>query len=166
MRNRLIKRLKELGVVRMEKVKLKNDGASDFYIDIKKAYGDQEAMRLMSQIIGEKLDKNITCIAAGGYGGLPLATAVAVKNNLKLTLIREKPKTHGRNVWIDGYIPTKKDSVAVVDDVFTTGGSLRQIIKVLGKIKVKIKGCSVVIKRANRKVGFSLDYILESRDLL
>jgi orotate phosphoribosyltransferase len=166
MRDKLIKKLKELEIVRWQKVKLKNAGASDFYIDIKKAYGNPEAMALMVKIMGGWIKSQVRCVAASGYGGLPLAATIAAKYNLQLTLIREKPKTHGLNVWIDGYVPAMNDKIIIVDDVLSTGESLKQMIKVLSRTKAKILECYVVVKRGSGKLKVPCRHILEVRDLL
>lgn len=148
---KLINMLKTVGVVRKETVTLKYAGNSAVYIDIKKAYGYPETLIMLCKLIWEQIDKKIDCIAAGGYGGLPLAGALAEKYNLQLTLVREKPKTHGRNVWIDGYVPKPGDKIWVIDDVFTTGKSITQMIKTLKPTKAKVIGCSVVVRRSKKK---------------
>lgn len=163
---RLINILKTIGVVRKETVILKHAGNSAVYIDIKKAFGYPEALTILCKLMWKQMDKKIDCIAAGGYGGLPLAGAIAGKYNLQLTLVREKPKTHGRNVWLDGYIPKPVDRVWIVDDVFTTGKSIEHMIKTLKPTKAKIIGCSVVVKRSDKKITVPCKHILTIEELL
>ncbi len=158
--------LRAVGVVRYEQVALKHAGNSAMYIDIKKAYGYPNVLVLLCKLMREKMDKRVDCIAAGGYGGLPLAGALAEKYNLKLTMVREKPKTHGRNVWIDGYIPKAGDKVWIVDDVFTTGESINQIVKILKSVKANVVGCSVVVVRTNKKILIPCKHILTIKELL
>ncbi len=163
---KLIKILKTIDIVRKESVTLKYAGDSAIYIDIKKAYGYPEALVLMCKLMMEKIDGKIDCIASGGYGGLPLAGAMAVKFKLKLALIREKPKSHGRNVWIDGYVPKADEKVWVVDDVFTTGNSLKQIIKTLKSTKAEVVGCSVVVRRGIGKIALPCKHLMTIEDLV
>ena len=66
---------------------------------------------------------------------------------MNLTLVRDEPKKHGKGGWIDGYVPNEQDKVVLVDDVFTTGGSLRKLIKILEPTKAEIIGVYVVVKR-------------------
>jgi len=165
-KKKLIDILKAISVVRKEAVVLKHAGGSAVYIDIKKAYGYPKALTMICKLMWECMDKKVDCIAAGGYGGLPLAGALAGKYNLQLTLVREKPKTHGRNVWLDGYVPKAEDKIWIIDDVFTTGESIKHIIKTLKPTKAKIIGCSVVIRRSKKKIAIPCKHILTMEELL
>ena len=121
MAHELVQLLRQLDIIHRDPVNLKNAGASGVYVDIKKAYGYPVALSWISEDLFEAIDKTATCIAAAGYGGLPPAAEISSQHNLYLTLVRDEPKKHGTARWIDGYIPTNKDRIAVVDDVFTTG---------------------------------------------
>lgn len=162
----IIRKLKEIDIVREEKVKLKHAGASGFYVDVKKAYGYPEILDLICRQIGKRVSKKTTCVAAAGYGGLPLAAIISRKRKLKLTLVREKPKNHGRNVWIDGYEPQAGDKIWIVDDVLTTGKSVKKIIKTLKSTGAKISGCAVVVKRGKGKIGITCHHLLILEELL
>ena len=165
----LIKKLKELDVVIKEPVQLRSGEISNFYVDIKKAYGDPQAFYLLVKAMSDVLKSDFntsTCVAACGYGGIPLATAVAFKNNLKLSLVRDKVKNHGTKEMIDGYIPDAKDKVVVIDDVLTTGSSITQVIEVLKPTGAKILQAYVVVKRGDAQLEIPTKYLLTVGDLL
>ncbi|MBI2447969.1 hypothetical protein HYV44_00210 [Candidatus Microgenomates bacterium] len=166
MRDELIKKLQELDIIYQNPVNLKNAGMADFYVDIKKAYGDPGALNMMADEVWKRIDQSITSIVAGGYGGLPLATTLSFKHKIHLTLVRDKPKEHGKNNWIDGYIPNEKDKVAIVDDVFTTGGSLKKMIEIVEPTGAEIVGCYVVVKRGDGDISCPLTHILTSEELV
>jgi len=165
-KEKLIRRLKDTGVVKREQVVLKHAGTSALYIDIKKVYGYPDILAILVELIRGHISKEVNCIAACGYGGLPLAGALAIKHKLHLVLVREESKKHGRNVWIDGYAPKSGDKIWIVDDVFTTGGSIKHIMRILKPTGVKVIGCSVVVKRTNKKIPIQCKYILFINDLL
>ena len=165
-KEKLLKKLKEIGIVRKENVKLKYAGKSSFYIDIKKSYGYPEVLDFISQYIKSKIKKGVSCVAGAGYGGIPLATAIATKLGLKLVLVREKKKKHGRNVWIDGYIPTKSDKILVVDDVLTTGKSVEKVVKILKLTGAKVIECWIVVKRGEGKIKIPCRFIFNLKDLV
>jgi len=91
----LIEKLNQLDVLERQKVILKSKKISDFYIDIKKAYGFPEILNEITDRLYALIPKEANCIAASDYGGLPLATAISSKYGLNLTLIRNKKKNHG-----------------------------------------------------------------------
>lgn len=165
-KEKLILKLKAIKVIQRQKINLKHAGASNFYIDIKKIYGYPEILDLISDAVIGGIDKRTTCVAGAGYGGIPLATAVSLKLGLGLVLVRDKKKAHGRNVWIDGYVPQAKDRVWIIDDVFTTGKSIEHMTKILKITKAKVIGCSVVVRRSEQKISIPYKSILTMEELL
>lgn len=116
---------------------------------MKKVLGYPKASELICDELCKIIDRRTTCVASIGYGGLPLAAIVSLKLGLPLVVVREKPREHGLKNLIDGYVPTKKDRVAIVDDVFTMGTSMLKIITALAKTKAKILAGYVVVNRGN-----------------
>jgi orotate phosphoribosyltransferase len=146
----LIEALRRAGVVRHGRFVLKSGARSNVYIDMKKAWGNPVLLRMIARAMARRLPKSATCIAVSGYGGLPLGTAVSLASNLPLTLVRETPKNHGRRTWLDGYLPTARDRVAVLDDVYTSGTGLRQIVRVIRQTRARVAGRLVVVDRSQR----------------
>lgn len=166
MQDDLITRLKQLKIVHRGEVELSHAGSSDYYIDVKKAYGDAEAFELMTKRLGEKIHQRTNCIAASGHGGLPLAGALSVLYARNLSLVRTELKEHGLLRSIDGYIPSKNDKVAIVDDVFTTGKTLQKIIDIITPTGAEIVGCYVFFKRGEGKLTVPVESLLSVEDLL
>lgn len=162
----LISELKKIkGVVIKEPMVLASGQRADYYIDIKKAYGYPKVLNLMADLLSSRLPYYISCIASSGYGGVPLASLMAAKTDLHLCLIRETPKNHGTKSLIDGYIPQQRDIVALVDDVFTTGGSLKKMDAVLDE-SIYIEGYYVVVKRGDGQMDKPLHYLISAEDLI
>lgn len=166
MKNNLIAKLKDLDIVHREPVILSSGTASDFYIDVKKAYGYPEALGLICDYLWDKIDKRATCIAAIGYGGIIPASVLAHNYNINLTLVRDVPKKHGLRGWIDGYLPTEQDKLIIIDDVYTTGKSLRKIIDILTPTRADILGCYVVVRRGKADFELPLSYLLDVQELI
>ena len=89
----IIQRFEDIGVIHKEPVKLRSGETAGFYCDIKKAYGYPDVLNALADEIGKLLEKDITCVAACGYGGLPLAALVAARGNKKFIAVRDKPKS-------------------------------------------------------------------------
>ncbi len=166
MQKDLIARLKYLQIVHHGEVELSHGGTSHYYIDLKKAYGDAEAFYLLAKRIGEIIPNKVSCIAGGGYGGLPLAAAVSVLYLRNLSSVRDEPKDHGIIKIIEGHVPTKEDKVAIVDDVFTTGKSLQKIIDIIAPTGAGIVGCYVLVKRGEGQISMPIESLLRVEDLL
>ena len=164
----LVKRLKEIGVMHKEKVVLRSGKTSDFYCDIKKAFGYPDILNALADEIGALIPTQVTCIAGSGYGGLPLGSIVASRFNKKFVAVRSSIKNYGKEGKIEGYIPTKNDVVVVVDDVLTTGSSIKETLSALEKIGAKVFKVVVAVKRGDPELPipfsfvFTIDEILEN----
>lgn len=146
---KLVEELQKLRIIKKGKFVLTSGKTSDFYVDMKKVLGYPKASELICDEFCKIIDKRVTCVASIGYGGLPLAARVSLKLRLPLVVVREKPREHGLKNLIDGYVPTEKDKVAIVDDVFTMGTSMTKIMKALRKTRAKIIAGYVVINRGD-----------------
>lgn len=162
----LLPKLRRAEIVSFEPVTLRAGEISDYYVDIKKAYGNPELLTEMARATLENLDPRTTSLAASGYGGIPLGIAVSQLSGLPLSLVRDKEKNHGKRDMIDGYIPNHEDVVTLLDDVFSTGSSLSETAKTLFATGVEIAGCHVIVARGNPK-EFSLpvSFLFKPEDL-
>ena len=144
-------------------VVLSSSQRSGIYFDIKKAYGYLDILDRMADSLYDMFG-DVEVVAGSGHGGIPLADRISGRHGLKLSLVRYELKKHGLQKYVDGYEPTKDDSVAVVDDVFTTGGSLLNTIE---KLDGGIEGCYVVLKRGNESdFPYKLKYLFTASDFL
>jgi orotate phosphoribosyltransferase len=158
----LIKYLKKKNILKFGEFTLRSGVKTHYYCDIKEALGDPKLLHLFTKGLIKLVPKNATCIAGSGYGGTTLASLVAYKLKLPLILVRDKIKNHGTKKTIDGYVPTSKDKVCIVDDVFTTGSSIGETKEKLLETGAKFTKAVVVINRSHEKKVLSL---LNDRDL-
>lgn len=147
----LIHELKNKKIIKFGDYTLRSGIKSKYYCDIKEALGNPKILDLIVNQLIKDVPKNSTCIAGSGYGGISLASLVAYKLRIPLVLVRDKVKNHGTKKTIDGYLPTKKDIVCIVDDVFTTGSSLNETREKLAITGVRFCKPVVVLKRKNSK---------------
>ena len=161
----IVKRFHEIGVVYKEPVTLRSGAVSDFYCDIKKAFGYPDLLNALADEIGRELNDSITCIAGLGYGGLPIAALVASRFGKKFVAVRDKPKKHGKGGLIDGYIPNQKDIIVIVDDVLTTGSSIKTTLETLSLGKGKVESAVVIVKRGEAELTIPYSYIFTMDEL-
>jgi len=67
---------------------------------------------------------------------------------------------------IEGYVPTSKDRVVVIDDVLTRGTNIEHITKVLEPTGAEVTEAIVVLKRGNPRLDIHYHYLVTSADLL
>jgi len=163
----LIGALKKEGIVNKGSFTLTSGEISNYYFDVKKAVGNPELLEMMSSLLAVKIGDKVTCIASIGFGGIPLATAVSLKLKLPLVMVRNSAKGHGLGKIIEGYVPGPKDKVAVVDDVFSFGTSLEQILMQINKTSAKISGCYVVITCSDKKThaGIPIHHLIKAEQI-
>jgi orotate phosphoribosyltransferase len=118
---------------------------SDFYVDARITTLDPAGAYLCGKIFLEML-KDFDVEAVGGYsiGADPIVTSIAVlshmeNNPIQAFIIRKEAKAHGTGKAIEGNFP-ENGTVAIFDDVVTSGGSIlkgaAQVEKQGGKVAV------------------------------
>lgn len=114
---------------------------SDFYIDCKQTALNAKG----SALIGERVWRIVQTLRESGHdirgiGGLtlgadPIALATAMasassENPVHAFIIRKEPKGHGTAAWLEGGRNVASGaSVAIAEDVITTGGSTLKAIE-------------------------------------
>ncbi len=162
----LLKLLRDLPLITPGSFTLAFGEKSNFYVDVKKAYGRPEFLSCISDLFISLMDKRTTCVAGQGYGGIPLATAVSLRTGHPLTLVRERAKNHGRLGMIEGYIPNSEDKISVFDDVFTKGLSLQKTVRELENSGAEVLGCYVVVQREKHLFPKPLNFLYTLDDLI
>ena len=78
-------------------------------------------------------------IAGVATSAISLATLVANELNLPMVYVRPKPKDHGLQNKIEGFIPAGVN-VVVIEDLVSTGGSSLNVVNSLREIGVNVLG--------------------------
>jgi len=101
-------------------------------------------------------DKIVTMEAMG----IPLATSLSNKMKIPFVIIRkrsygltgehvveQKTGYSKSNLYINGL--TKGDNIIIVDDVLSTGGTLKAVLSALIKMGINIEGIFIVVDKGN-----------------
>jgi len=125
---------------------------SDFYIDCKEVilgnYGLTETLYVINLL---KFSSN--CIAGVTSGADPLVCGYITKYSASYGLfIRNEKKSYGTKKLIEGKF-NEGDSVVIVDDVLTTGGSIKYAFDILVKHNLKPIQIIVVVDRQENKAA-------------
>jgi orotate phosphoribosyltransferase len=151
-RTRLASLLREHALVR-ESVVLSSGRRSSYYFDARQVLLDPEGAALAGAL-GWAALRDAEPAAVGGLtlGADPLVcgvSAAAWAEGRRVTgfFVRKEAKKHGLQQWIEGPFIEEGTPVAVVDDVLTSGGSLRTALEKARQAGGVVVAALVVIDR-------------------
>jgi len=143
----LIEALKACGAVRYGDFTLASGKKSKYYIDIKKASTDPKTLKLIAEQAALLIrNMEIDSVAGVELGGVPLATAVSLETELPLLLVRKTVKDYGTKGRFVGEIKAG-DRLVLLEDVTTSGGSVKDAIKVVREAEALVKYVITVVDR-------------------
>ena len=135
---------------------------SDFYIDGKQTTLDAEGGYLCGRLLFELIQQNSAPIGSVGgmtLGADPLVTAVSIVSHLNGTpipafIVRKEAKGHGTGNFMEGKNNLELgSSVALVEDVVTTGGTLIKVIERVESQGLKVGLVATVVDREEGGAG-------------
>ena len=118
--------LKACGAVQFGSFTLASGKTSDYYVDIKRV-----TQPVVLREIGRRMAPHVAGhdrIAGVELGAIPLAVVVSLESGLPFLMVRKEAKEHGMKRTFEGEMDAG-DRVAFVEDVVTTGGTLREAIE-------------------------------------
>lgn len=126
-RTKFLADLKACGALQLGTFTLASGKTSSYYIDIKKAVTRPALLRTIGAAMAPYA-ANVDRVAGVELGAVPIAVAVSLASNKPYLMVRKAIKEHGTKKEFEGEL-TKGDRVLFVEDVITTGGTLRGAIE-------------------------------------
>ena len=164
--------LLEAGCIKFGEFTLKSGLKSPIYIDLRQII---TYPKLLEQIGAAYLpllkELKFDRIAGLPYAAIPIATAISLQGNYPMIYPRKEIKTYGTKAEIEGEYHAG-ETVVIIDDLATTGGSKFEAIEKLTSAGLIVKDVVVLIDRQSgakeslEQEGFAMHAVLTITQLL
>ena len=147
--------LRSTGAVLEGHFKLASGRHSGIYVEKFRIMENPEATSTLCGMIAEHFhDAGATMVVGPAMGGVILAYETARHLGLR-SIFTEKDK-NGVHHFDRGFAVAPGQPVLVVDDVLTTGGSVKRVLAVLEEAGANVVGVGFLIDRTNGGVDFGV----------
>jgi uridine monophosphate synthetase len=164
--------LLDAGCIKFGEFKLKSGMLSPIYIDLRRIISfptllEKTASAYLAILRGLQFDR----LAALPYAAIPLATAISVEGGLPMIYPRKEAKDYGTKAEIEGDFHPG-ETVLVIDDLATTGGTKFEAIEKLKAAGLGVKDVVVLVDRESgarqslASAGYNLHSVLTLTEML
>ena len=169
-RARFIAALKAAGALQFGTFTLASGRTSPYYVDIKRAVTRPDLLRTIAEGMAPYA-RDVDRIAGVELGAVPIAAAIGLVSGKPYVMVRKSAKEHGTKHEFEGDL-NRGDRVLFVEDVVTTGGTLRAAIERMRGHGALIEDCVCVVDREEggrmllAEITVRLHALLSAKDLL
>ncbi|MFC2056207.1 orotate phosphoribosyltransferase [Chloroflexota bacterium] len=152
MAKRILELAREVGALLYGEFTLASGKKSTYYFDGKRlTFSPEGAYQAGKAVFDELAGLDVDAIGGVPIGGYPIVTAVSLVSHqegkpIPSFIVRDVAKEHGTRRQFEGHF-TEGSRVAIVDDVITTGGSVRRVIEAVEAAKGKVVKVIVIVDR-------------------
>ncbi len=166
----LAEALVSCGALRFGDFTLTSGRKSHYYVDIKRAVTRPDILSLIARLM-LPYTAGHSRIAGMELGAVPIAVALSLEASIPYVMVRKEGRRHGTQKSLEGELKAG-ERVLVVEDVTTTGGSVRKAVEALRGEGAEVDRVICVVDReegaeaALREVGVEFTPLIRGRDLL
>ena len=164
--------LLQAGCIKFGEFTLKSGLKSPIYIDLRQLISYPKLLADVAQAYLPLISNlQFSRIAGLPYAAIPIATAISLAGNYPMIYPRKEMKTYGTKAEIEGEYHAG-ETVLVIDDLATTGGSKFEAIEKLTGAGLVVKDVVVLVDRQSgakeslEQAGYSMHSVLTISELL
>jgi uridine monophosphate synthetase len=164
--------LLEAGCIKFGEFTLKSGLKSPIYIDLRLIITYPKLLEQIGVAYLPFLKKlQFDRIAGLPYAAIPIATAISLTGNYPMIYPRKEVKDYGTKAEIEGEYRAG-ETIVVIDDLATTGGSKFEAIKKLTGAGLVVKDVVVLVDRQSgakeslAEAGYTMHAVLTINDML
>jgi orotate phosphoribosyltransferase len=148
--------LERLSVLQTGHFRLTSGRHSDKYMQCARLFEfPAESGELCCDLAGFFRDDGVNLVAGPALGGIIMAYEVARALGVR-NIFAERD--NGKMTLRRGFAVSSGDRVLVVEDVVTTGGSVKEVIALLREAGAEVAGVGAIVDRSGGKVGFGAPF--------
>ena len=164
--------LLDAGCIKFGEFTLKSGLKSPIYIDLRQIVSYPKLLADVAKAYLPPLSNlQFSRIAGLPYAAIPIATAISLAGNYPMIYPRKETTTYGTRAEIEGEYHAG-ETVVIIDDLATTGGSKFEVIEKLTAVGLIVKDVVVLIDRQSgakeslEQAGYSMHAVLTISTLL
>ena len=164
--------LLEAGCIKFGEFILKSGLKSPIYIDLRRIISDPGLLQQIGAAYLPLLEKlEFDRIAGLPYAAIPISTAISLAGNYPMIYPRKEVKEYGTKAQIEGDYHAG-ETVVVIDDLATTGGSKFEAIEKLTGAGLIIRDVVVLVDRESgakeslSEAGYAMHAVLTISEML
>lgn len=182
MKEYLKQQLLKNNIIKYGEFILKSGQHSPIYINLKDLITYPNLLAGINQYLSDFIPENIITnlksnenqkykLCGVPYGGIPIATGLSLITGIPQILLRKEVKSYGTKKLIEGQY-SRNDKIILIEDVITSGQSVRETIDILEKEGLEVIQVLSVVFRGTKELEnefilkYNYNYIFHIIELL
>lgn len=160
------------GCIKFGEFTLKSGLKSPIYVDLRRIITYPKLLAQIAEAYLPILHRlSFDRIAGLPYAAIPIATAISLASNYPMIYPRKEAKSYGTKAEIEGEYHTG-ETVVIIDDLATTGGSKFEAIEKLTGAGLVVKDVVVLVDRQSgakeslAQAGYAMHAVLTINEML